>query len=302
VLACPPDNSPGRCENEWRGWNPGNFTADYTPFSEHPRATDPGKGYLTSWNNKQAPEYRAADDNFSYGSVHRSEPLDDRIRPRISGGATMTLAELVDAMEDAGTVDLRGDKVLPFMLEALGPQGGRLGTAISKLRAWERAGAHRRDRSSACQQDRGNCRYQHRDAIKIMDAWWPRAVDGIFKPRLGAGLFSQVVDMMGIDDEPNAAGAHLGSAYIDCWYAYVEKDLRALLGRTVRDAFSQRYCGGGDRARCRAVLRSTLQRAVEASYGQTYGGDETCNAPENQRLDDQWCFDAIEHTPAGVIT
>jgi hypothetical protein len=69
------------------------------------------------------------------------------------------------------------------MLEALGPKGSRLGTAIAKLRAWESAGA---DRSSACAEVRGNCRYQHRDAIKIMDAWWPRAVDGIFKPRLGA--------------------------------------------------------------------------------------------------------------------
>jgi len=124
VRACPPDSSPGRCEYEWKDWNPGNFTADYTPFAEHPRETNPDKGYLTSWNNKQAPKYRAADDNFSYGSIHRSEPLDDRIKPRIAGGKKITAPTLVDAMEDAGTVDLRGDKVLPFMLEALGPQGG----------------------------------------------------------------------------------------------------------------------------------------------------------------------------------
>ena len=300
VRACPHDGSPGRCEFEWRGWNPDNFTANYTPFSEHPRDVNPGKGYLTSWNNKQAPAYRAADSNFSYGSVHRSEPLDDRIRPRISGGK-MDLPELVDAMEDAGTVDLRGDKVLPFLLAALGPQRGELGNAVSKLRAWERSGAHRRDRSDGCKRERTRCRYQHREAIKIMDAWWPRLVDAQFRPVLGGELFTRIVEMMGIDDEPNAAGDHVGSAYIDGWYGYVEKDLRSLLGRPVREPFSRRYCGNGDRARCRDLLHDTLRAATRQTYREVYGRDEVCREPQNERLDDQWCFDAIQHTPAGVI-
>jgi hypothetical protein len=30
-------------------------------------------------------------------------------------------ADVVDIMEDAGTVDLRGQEVLPLLLEALGP-------------------------------------------------------------------------------------------------------------------------------------------------------------------------------------
>jgi hypothetical protein len=74
-----------RCEYEWRGWDPSNWTAAYTPASRHPQVVEPGKGYLTSWNNKQAPAYRAADDQFSFSSVHRSEPLENRIRARIGG-------------------------------------------------------------------------------------------------------------------------------------------------------------------------------------------------------------------------
>jgi Penicillin amidase len=69
------------------------------------------------------------------------EALDDRIRPRISGGGTMTLAELVDAMEDAGTIDLRGDKVL---LHARGarPQGEQAGHGDREVaRVGERGGA-----------------------------------------------------------------------------------------------------------------------------------------------------------------
>jgi hypothetical protein len=213
----------------------------------------------------------------------------------------MKLSELVDAMEDAGTVDLRGDKVLPFMLDVLGPREagwerrsrscGR-GSARAPTAATARARALRTGAAAAT------------STVTRSRSWTPggRAVDGLFKPQLGPGLFNLIVDMMGIDDEPNAAGTHVGSAYIDGWYSYVEKDLRAILGQTVRGGFSRRYCGGGDRGRCRAILRSTLARAVEASYGATYGGDETCNQPENQRLDDQWCSDAIEHTPAGVVT
>ncbi len=36
--------------------------------------------YLANWNNKPAPGYRAADSNWEYTSIYRSEPLDDRIR------------------------------------------------------------------------------------------------------------------------------------------------------------------------------------------------------------------------------
>ncbi|MEJ7657409.1 MAG: hypothetical protein WKF33_10315 [Thermoleophilaceae bacterium] len=53
----------------------------------------------------------------------------------------------------------------------------------------------------------------------MMDAWWPRIVDGQFKPVLGPTLFGRLVDMIDIDDEPNANGTHVGSSYIAGWYA-----------------------------------------------------------------------------------
>ena len=56
-----------------------------------------------------------------------------------------------------------------------------------------------------------------------MDAWWPRIVDGQFKPVLGPTLFGRLVDMIDIDDEPNAHGTHVGSSYMAGWYAYVER-------------------------------------------------------------------------------
>lgn len=103
---------------------------------------------MTSWNNKQARGYRAADDNFAFGSVFRSTRLDRRLRSRLRGNRKIALPQLVDAMQDAATVDLRGERVLPVVLRALRPRAirsPRLRRAVATLRAWRRAGSHRRD-------------------------------------------------------------------------------------------------------------------------------------------------------------
>ena len=102
---------------EWRGLNPDLNTADITPQSRHPHVVD--QAFLTSWNNKQARGFRGA--GFGgFTSLYRSRPLDDRIRAGIRGSRKMTLVELIDAMEDAGTVDLRGSHVLPWALKVIG--------------------------------------------------------------------------------------------------------------------------------------------------------------------------------------
>ena len=61
----------------------------------------------------------------------------------------MTRAELVEAMEDAATVDLRGNAVLGVALRVLRSGKKALPVKIRKamktLGAWRKAGAHRRD-------------------------------------------------------------------------------------------------------------------------------------------------------------
>ena len=294
VRACP-TAATDRCKYEWEGWNPANFTATYTPFGEHPQQVN--KSYFTSWNNKQAKGFSAGDDNFSYGSVHRSEPLDDNIQARLAGGEKMTVPELVDAMEDAATVDLRGNKVLPVLLRVLGDESDpAVRDAIAKLGAWQGEGAHRRDKDN-------DGVYEHSDAIKIMDAWWPKLVEAMFKPTLGDDLYGDsedrtgVFDLIQIDNPPNT---RQGSAYISGWYGYVEKDLRALLGEPVAGALSRRYCGGGDRATCEADLRGKLQAAIAEPRATTYA-DPQCNTADNAALNDQVCFDAIEYSAVGAV-
>ena len=110
-------NFPTMSDHEWQGFDPDLHETNKTPCSEHPQVID--QQYLTSWNNKQAKKYSAADGNFSFGSVFRVKPLDDRIQAGIAGAETMTPAELINAMEDAGSVDLRGDAVLPLVLKVI---------------------------------------------------------------------------------------------------------------------------------------------------------------------------------------
>jgi acyl-homoserine lactone acylase PvdQ len=312
----------GTGEWDWQGWDPvldpgapglsgGTNFADYTPFSEHPQVVN--QGYITSWNNKQAPGYRAAEDQYGFSSIYRSDSLDERIEPGIAGGATMSLQELIDAMEDAGTVDLRGSQVLPWMLEVIesGPGGvpADLADEVATLEAWIAGGAHRRDGDQS-----GT--YDHSAAVLLMDSWWdppgdPLAgsadegvLEAAFRPALGDDLFTKVRGQLGYDNPPNNHGAHLGSAYQGGWWGQFEKDLRSILGEPVQGAHSRKYCGGPDAstqgtlASCRAVLVDTLEKASARTAEQIYSGDDAAGCTAG----DQMCFDEVRFRTVGAVS
>jgi acyl-homoserine lactone acylase PvdQ len=261
------------------------------PAKTHPQAVNPR--FLTSWNNKQAPGTRAADGNWSYGPTYRSKTLDDRVRRATAGARRIGRVELVKAMEDAATVDLRGDAVLPWVLKVVGtPRDPARASAVRKLRAWRRAGAHRIDRD-------GDGNYEHAAAIQVMDAWWPRLVRAEFQPVLGRALFEEVRGMNELSNDPNNHGQHLGSAWQHGWYGYVIKDLRTLLKYPVRGRYSRLYCGRGSLRRCRAALRASLGRALKTDPAKLYE-DPVCAMAG--LAGDQTCFDSIYFRPLGAIT
>src|SRR4051812_13686175 len=275
----------------WRGWTADTNVPRYDAPRTHPQAVNPA--FLTSWNNKQAPGTRAADGNWGYGPTYRSKTLDDRVRRATRGGRKIGRADLVKAMEDAATVDLRGDAVLPWLLKVVGkPRDAKLAAAVKKLRAWQRGGAHRIDRD-------GNGSYDSAAAIEIMDAWWGPLVKAEFEPVLGKPLFKSIQTMNELSNDPNNHGQHLGSAWQHGWYGYVIKDLRTLLGQHVRGRYSRVYCGRGSLARCRAALRSGLRAALKTDPAKLYADDVCAKAG---LAGDQTCFDAIYFRPLGAIT
>jgi acyl-homoserine lactone acylase PvdQ len=279
----------------WRSWNTDLWTARYASSRTHPQAIDPA--FLANWNNKQARGTRAADDNFGYSSIYRSQSLSDRIRKGTRGSRKMSTTELIDAMESAGTVDLRATKVLPYALRMLGhPRSPKMRQAVKVLRAWVRSGGHRLDRDH-------NGVYEHSEAISILDRWWSKWMRAQFRPTLGTGPYTRLLDLIRHDDDPNLEGEHHGSAYQNGWYGYAQKDLRRLLGRRVRGKLSRVYCGGskrhqGTRRKCQSRLRASLKRALNVDPAVFYK-DETCE--DYEMPSSQWCYDAVRQRPVGAI-
>jgi len=288
----------GETGNLWQNFDPETVSFDRAPAAQHPQVVD--QDYITSWNNKQAPDYSAADGTYSHTSVHRVDSLNEGVEAGIAGGKTMTRAELVDAMEDAATVDLRGSQVLPAALRVVKTnlnkaKGGKeLKEAIKTLKQWNKSGAHRLD------SDRNGV-YEDTKAVRIMDAWWPRLVAAQFEPELGTDLYAQIQTMMGLDNTPGANG----SAYQSGWYGYVDKDLRSVLGDPVDSPYSREYCGGGELKKCAEALQGSLKEALANDDDATlYPGfpNPACNSQVSPQPSAQWCRDSIRATTLGGIS
>ena len=273
---------------EWKDFDPADNTAAYTPPSQHPQSVD--QDYYISWNNKQAEDYTSA--GFGNGGVHRGDLLDSRVAKLVDKGG-VTRASLTRAMADAAVTDLRGEEVLPELLAVLRSKpvtDPGQAAAVEKLDAWLDAGAKRRETAP------GSHTYGHADAVRIMDAWWPRLVEAQFAPGLGDGLYDSLRKNVAVDEAPSTGDGHSGSSFLSGWWSYVDKDLRSVLGRPVEGAPAKTFCGDGELSACRDALLTSLQEAAEAPANEVYPADDYCDAG------DQWCADAIAHRALGGIT
>jgi acyl-homoserine lactone acylase PvdQ len=289
---------------QWRG---------FLPAMAHPHAIDPPQGFLTSWNNKPAPGFSAADDNYTYGPVQRVQSLNSEIEHQFAiHRGKLTEADLVTAMETAATVDLTGRQVAPILLaETTGrtePAGVR--TMLRQLRAWVEAGALRRRVTPS------NAQYAHAAAIAIMDELWPRLIRAVFDPLFAAGGVQEAggaatgyrVVPMAFEDTPNGGGAHHGSAYQSGWDGYLVKLLDQLLRRPVAQPFprvvTSRVCRGG-LATCPAAidaaLAATYRALVTANGGSTNAATWTNDTASKAAGVSMPGYDNIQFTSIGIV-
>ncbi|SFR28925.1 Acyl-homoserine lactone (AHL) acylase PvdQ [Lentzea waywayandensis] len=281
----------GRAEYEWVDWNGDENTAAYMPFAGHPNSIN--QDYYVSWNNKQAKDFTFG--GFGHSAVHRGDLLDVRVRALIASGQKVTRAALTRAMAEAAVADLRAEQVLPELLRVVesAPVDASLAPVVQKLKDWQRSGSLRKETA------KGSKTYNHAEAIRILDAWWPLLVESEFRPSLGDDLFNALVGAQQVDEAPSdahGAAPHKGSSFQYGWWGYVDKDLRKVLGDPVQGAFPQTYCGGGTLTGCRTALVNSLVQAVAKPANVVYPGDADCAAG------DQWCADTIIHRAMGGIT
>ncbi len=268
----------GTGEWDWQG---------FIPSSAQPNDLNPAEGYITSWNNKQAPGWKANDRQFSYGPVFRSQMLDKRILRAINAGP-IDRADLVDAMEDAGTVDLRGQEDLDLLLQVMGPTAPgdadpRAQDMRDRLAAWLATETHRRDHDH-------DGEYDDPQSPAIVDAWWTRLAHAMFDASSADAIHNLQLQL----DDTNRRD-HIGSSFDDAFYSHVNKDLRQVLGQSVASPWSRTYCGGGVLADCKTALWQSMSQAaadLEAEFGSPNVADwKRAIADED-----------VRHTAVGVTT
>jgi acyl-homoserine lactone acylase PvdQ len=247
---------------DWQGFDPKTWTESLLPAAKHPQVIDPG--VLVSWNNKPAKGWSAADRQWGYGPLYRSQFIAGKIRDDINSGRKLTRAQVIQAMEESATQDIRGKKLLPILLKAVGtPSDPQLQSALQTLRDWLAAGAHRRD----LDQDGV---YEHNAAVELMDAWWPELVAVEFRPTLGTEAYDAIRTMIPL-------GAEVGTSprapsFSDGWWGYVDKDLRSLFTpKDVKGGYSRIFCGNGKKSACRQDLQASLTAALAVTPAQMYG-------------------------------
>lgn len=298
----------GTGQAEWQG---------FLPANAHPQAIDPPSGILTSWNNKQAPEFSAADSQYGYGGVFRVQMLNAQIASQLAThGGKLTRTNLDQAMETAASQDLDGLTTLPELLPYLAARAESAGVRqmLDVLAAWNTTGDHRRKAAP------GDAQYADHAAVAIMDVLQEKLIRAMFDPILAAGGLSGVGSTGGAATQgyavlpmqwvntPNSGGAHLGSAYDGGYESYVLKVLRQLRGEPVAQPFGSAImssvCGSG-LASCPAAfdgaLLDTYNTLVKANGGSTDPSSWTATPETNAAGQTMPQYDAIAFRQIGIV-
>ncbi len=290
---------------EWQG---------YLSFAGHPHQTGSPTGYILSWNNKPAPGFAAADDNYTYGPVQRMLSLQRALAAQLNAHAQkLTRANLVSAMESAATVDLTGTTVLPELLTAVSGSSHPAGVQamLSALQTWLSHGAKRIKTAPADSQ------YADAAAVAIMDQLYPAVVQVFFDALFKAGGVSTELGLPARYDvvpeafsqNPNQTGGG-GSSYYGGLQSQVVKALRQLNGEPVPQPFTPttrgELCGGGGLSGCVALLNKALAdtyAALSASNGgSTTPSAWTANAETQAGNAPMPQLDAISFAAVGIAT
>jgi acyl-homoserine lactone acylase PvdQ len=220
----------GTGEYDWQG---------FLSQEQHPHEVSPASDLFTNWNNKPAPEFGAASDQYNYGPVHR-------VQLYTGFGAKMNEASDVSIMNKAATTDLGGLQDWPLIKQVLdgAPAPSAMAQeAVALVDSW----VH----------EKGASRYGEQRPTgpgpAIFDAAWSPLAEAVLGPVLGDLLpeFKSI-------DSPASIPSFDGG-----WYSYVNKDLRSELGLAVSAPYSRNYCGNGSLEACRTSLWAAIQATVE---------------------------------------
>jgi acyl-homoserine lactone acylase PvdQ len=227
----------GRGRHEWRG---------VLPAARHPQSVNPPSGLLVNWNNKPAPDWPASDSRFG-----QEGPL-TRVRlllRELERQPEHTLASVL-AAENAGATGDPRTFLWPTVSAVLAnaePPSPLAAAMAAALDRWAAADGGWIDADSDGQVDGAG--------QAVIDAVWTRLAGAALCGRLGRRICGLLDDLNPRYDQPPGANQYGG------WHQYLDKDLRALLGREVAGRYRTRFCGKGDVTAC----ARSLWRAIDAA-------------------------------------
>jgi hypothetical protein len=293
--------------SEWQG---------FLSPAQHVHQINPPSGFFVSWNNKPAPKFAAADDQYGYGQVFRSVLLVRQLQTQFAAhGGKLTRSDVVKAMETAASQDFDGVTVLPRLLQYLGgrPEPAGVTAMLDQLRTWIADGAHRRKAAP------GDTQYADAAAVAIADELMPNLIRALYDPILAAGGLGSSGSTGGATapaysalpmqfvNTPNSGGAHLGSAYDGGYESYLVTTLQQLLGQSPADGFgaeiTSRLCSGGP-ATCPAAIDAALTRtysSLVSANGTSAVASWTASSASAAAKQTMPVYDAIQFRALGVV-
>jgi acyl-homoserine lactone acylase PvdQ len=294
----------GTGKAEWRG---------LLSAHRHVHQTDPKHGFFVSWNNKPAPGFSAADDQFGYGPTYRSQLLASQLRHQLRvHHHKLTRAEVVRAMETGASQDLDGRTVAPELVAFEKGQHHAKGVRqmLATLSRWAHNGAHRKKPKASAAQ------YRAHAAVAIMDELEPRLIKAVYNRLLHkGGVSSSGYSILPLKFVDAPSSSHHGSSYDGGWEGYLQKTIQQLRGRHPADRFTSvitsRWCTSGP-ASCRAAINKaltstfrTLQRINGTSRVAAWTKSSALVADEaasGNSAETMPQFDAIHFAALGVET
>jgi acyl-homoserine lactone acylase PvdQ len=282
---------------------------DYLPLSAHPQTVDPSRGFLDSWNNHPAPGWWAADGNGTFGPTHRVGMQADRIKAFIASGQKFNFANLAEVNFDASYTDLRGQDVLPLLLQLMqsGPLSADQQQVVSMMQGWltgessaewigptaNGLGAWRRDRD-------GDGIYDYRAEVVLMDAWYPHLIDTML-PQMTA-LGNDNLALQSRYDAPRAQG----SAFQNGWFQHMKRVLEMVLNTPGHTNYRALQCAGtGVAADCRNAVLSALDSALSDLGGLSnvanWDGTQLANPADGNTGEKVELYDAVKPTDFSLL-
>ncbi len=251
---------------------------------KHPHVVD--QPYLVSWNNKQAPDWAAADDQYGYGPIYRQQMIADRIRAASATARKMTLPAA--RAGDGGAGDRRTSAAWSCCRSSSRPSATREAQAARRI-ATLAAGGRRAPTGATSNKDGVD---EFTPAITLMDAWCPKLLAAEFRPTLGKKLFEQTQGMTRLRRPRWQRRQASTPRSRDGWYGYVSKDLRDIYGpKPPAPTAATTAAAARRRSAARRSARSLLA-AAKVTPQQEYGfGD--CSSDPNPAC---WDENRATHT------